>query len=161
MFRTELGSLLRLPFREQRRSPLEVFQEAMRFPTAALDAAGTPPVSRDPAQETALPGDHHDLAPASSQALGEEDRLQDGARRQSLRGATHHRLGGAAEYTGWSHRPTVVAVNRGVRMEALDASGRCRLHLSGPGDRGIAGRRPLRREQRADRLERAHVDDRR
>ena len=68
----ELQALLGLAFAEQRRSPLEVFQEAMRFPTAALQKATVAPVARDPAQEAALPGDSYDLAPASSQALGEE-----------------------------------------------------------------------------------------
>ncbi|MEX2323089.1 MAG: hypothetical protein WEA29_04890 [Acidimicrobiia bacterium] len=67
-----LSELLDLPAAEQRRSPLELFQEAMRFPTDALEAAGVPPVSRDPVSESALPGDLYDLAPASSQALGED-----------------------------------------------------------------------------------------
>jgi len=69
---SELDALLGLDFAEQRRSPLEVFQEAMRFPTAALQHAGVEPVSRDPAQQAALPGDSYDLAPASSQVLGED-----------------------------------------------------------------------------------------
>jgi hypothetical protein len=66
-----LGELLALPAREQPRSPLEVFQEALRFPTEALLAAGADPVARDEVAESALPGDVLDLAPASSQALGE------------------------------------------------------------------------------------------
>lgn len=66
-----LSELLDQPAAEQRRSPLELFQEAMQFPTAALEAAGVPPVPRDPVSESALPGDIYDLAPASSQALGE------------------------------------------------------------------------------------------
>jgi hypothetical protein len=67
-----LSELLDLPAADQRRSPLELFQEAMRFPTDALDGAGVPPVSRDPVSESALPGDLYDLAPASSQVLGED-----------------------------------------------------------------------------------------
>jgi hypothetical protein len=67
-----LRDLLAVPFPEQRRSPLELFQEALRFPTEALDAAGVEAPARDPAAESALPGDRYDLAPASSQALGEE-----------------------------------------------------------------------------------------
>jgi hypothetical protein len=59
-----------LPF-PLRRSPLEIFQEAMRFPTEALDALGALGAGRDPVAEAALPGDRYDLAPASSQALGE------------------------------------------------------------------------------------------
>ncbi|HUG75355.1 MAG TPA: hypothetical protein VMM81_06765 [Acidimicrobiia bacterium] len=69
---TALSELLDLPATDQRRSPLELFQEAMRFPTEALAAAGVPPVSRDPVSESALPGDLYDLALASSQALGED-----------------------------------------------------------------------------------------
>ena len=69
---TTLQDLLGRPFAEQRRSPLEVFQEAMRFPTAALAAAGIEEPARDAAQQRALPGDRYDLAPASSQPLGED-----------------------------------------------------------------------------------------
>jgi hypothetical protein len=67
-----LAALLALPVREQPRSPLEVFQEALRFPTEALEESGVTPVSRDQVAEAALPGDRYDLAPASSQDLGEE-----------------------------------------------------------------------------------------
>ena len=69
---SELGSLLSLPFPEQTRGPLEVFQEAIRFPTEALAAAGIPAVARDQVASNALPGDVYDLAPASSRDLGEE-----------------------------------------------------------------------------------------
>lgn len=69
---TVLAELLSQPFIEQSRGPLEVFQEAMRFPTEHLAAAGVDPVSRDPVAESALPGDVYDLAPASSRDLGEE-----------------------------------------------------------------------------------------
>ncbi|NQV07880.1 hypothetical protein HQ535_15165 [bacterium] len=67
-----LKALLSGPFESQTRSPLEVFQEAMRFPTAALEEAGIPPLSRDPVSEAALPGDLYGLAPASSRDLGDE-----------------------------------------------------------------------------------------
>lgn len=70
--RGELDRLLERPFEAQARGPLEVFQEAMRFPTEALSSAGVTPVRRDPAAESALPGDLYDLAPASSQTIGEE-----------------------------------------------------------------------------------------
>lgn len=66
-----LREILDAPFAEQRRSPLEVFQEAMRFPSAALESAGVVPPGRDPVAAAALPGDLFDLAPASSQDLGE------------------------------------------------------------------------------------------
>lgn len=67
-----LTDLLTTPFSQQRRGPLEVFQEAMRFPTDALQAAGVPPVERDEVTANALPGDLYDLAPASSRDLGED-----------------------------------------------------------------------------------------
>ncbi|MDX1449483.1 MAG: hypothetical protein R3246_10535 [Acidimicrobiia bacterium] len=67
-----LADLLDRPFSEQSRGPLEVFQEAMRFPTAALSDAGVEPVDRDEVTANALPGDVYDLAPASSRDLGEE-----------------------------------------------------------------------------------------
>jgi hypothetical protein len=67
-----LGALFSLPFHRQSRGPLELFQDAVRFPTAALQDGGLPPVARDEAARTALPGDLYDLAPTSSQELGEE-----------------------------------------------------------------------------------------
>lgn len=70
--RVELETLLALPFAEQTRGPLEVFQEAVRFPTEALVASGVPPAPRDVVAEHALPGDFYDLAPASSRDLGEQ-----------------------------------------------------------------------------------------
>lgn len=69
--RDELAAVTEIPFAEQRRSPLEVFQEAMRFPTEALSASGIPESARAPAAVELLPGDRYNLAPASSQALGE------------------------------------------------------------------------------------------
>jgi hypothetical protein len=68
----QLPALLAMPAAEQRRGPLEVFQEAMRFPTAVLAEDGVPPVERDEAARRALPGDAYDLAPASSQSLGDD-----------------------------------------------------------------------------------------
>jgi len=66
-----LHTLLALPFEAQRRSPLEVFQEALRFPTESIRETGVPPVLRDDAARRALPGDLYDLAPASSRDLGD------------------------------------------------------------------------------------------
>lgn len=66
-----LASQLALPFGHQSRGPLEIFQEAMRFPTAALAALEVKPPERDSGAERALPGDVFDLAPASSRDLGE------------------------------------------------------------------------------------------
>ena len=67
-----LDELLSERFDRQRRSPLEVFQESMSFPTEALVEAGVPEVRRDEVERSALPGDRYGLAPASSQSLGEQ-----------------------------------------------------------------------------------------
>lgn len=67
-----LTDLLSLPFADQRRGPLELFQAAMAFPTERLTEAGVEPTRRDPVTEAALPGDIYDLAPASTRELGEE-----------------------------------------------------------------------------------------
>lgn len=66
-----LDQLLLEPIGRQARSPLELFQEALRFPTDALATAAVPVPERDPVAVNALPGDLYAMAPASSQALGE------------------------------------------------------------------------------------------
>jgi hypothetical protein len=66
----ELEALLATEFSAQRRGPLELFQEAIRFPTEALAAAGAAPQGRPTVEQSALPGDRFGLAPASSQELG-------------------------------------------------------------------------------------------
>lgn len=68
---TALPDLLGRPFASQDRGPLELFQEALRFPTAVLEQAGHQPMPRDELVTNALPGDLFDLAPASSHDLGE------------------------------------------------------------------------------------------
>ncbi len=68
----QLAALLSLPFTEQTRSPLEVFQQALEGPNARLAEIGARPPLRDPVAVSALPGDQYGLAPASSSALGEE-----------------------------------------------------------------------------------------
>lgn len=70
--RESLEELLSRPFSEQHRGPLELFQAAMSFPTAALASAGVEPRRRDSVAASALPGDVYDLAPASSRDLGDE-----------------------------------------------------------------------------------------
>lgn len=67
----ELTALVAVDPREQRQSPLALFQAALSFPTAALEAAGVAAASRDEAAAQALPGDIYDLAPASSRELGD------------------------------------------------------------------------------------------
>lgn len=68
----ELKELLELPLVEQRRSPLELVQEATSGPNHALAEAGVRPPLRDPATAAAVPGDTYGFAPASSSALGED-----------------------------------------------------------------------------------------
>ncbi len=67
----ELTALLGTDFAAQRRGPLELFQEALRFPTEVFAAAGTQLPERSSVERAALPGDPFGLAPASSQDLGE------------------------------------------------------------------------------------------
>ena len=69
--RESLDELLAMPFHLQDRGPLEVFQEAMAGPTAALLEEGVAPVRRDSGAESALPGDVLDLAPSSSAEIGD------------------------------------------------------------------------------------------
>lgn len=66
-----LADLLGSPFLSQRRGPLEVFQEAVRFVGDALAAAGVEPATRNDILAAVLPGDIFNLAPASSRLLGE------------------------------------------------------------------------------------------
>ncbi len=68
----ELRQWAARPVGEQRRGPLQIFQTAVAFPTAALQAAGVSPQPRDPSAERALPGDLYGLAPASSRDIGGE-----------------------------------------------------------------------------------------
>ncbi|HAX81994.1 MAG TPA: hypothetical protein DCY40_05465 [Actinobacteria bacterium] len=70
--RDALDGLLALPYAEQQRTPLELFQEAMAAPNAALAAQDVAAPARDPVVAAALPGDVYDLAPASSAVIGEE-----------------------------------------------------------------------------------------
>jgi hypothetical protein len=67
-----LESLLSLGPAAQSRSPLELFREALRPVSRALDTVGVSPVLRDPGKVLAVPWDHHDLCPASPKALGDE-----------------------------------------------------------------------------------------
>lgn len=55
---------------EQHRGPLQIFQTAVAFPTAGLEAAGIVPPARDASAQRALPGDLYGLAPASSRDIG-------------------------------------------------------------------------------------------
>ena len=68
----ELDAIPSLPVADQDRSPLQLFREALSFPTAALRASGVPPVDRDPAAVDLHPDDLYDLAPGGSLSLGDE-----------------------------------------------------------------------------------------
>lgn len=69
--RSALDELMATPPALQRRTPLELFQEALEFPTRVLADAGVTEADRDPVAVAALPGDRYDLAPASSRVLGD------------------------------------------------------------------------------------------
>ncbi len=60
------------PSHEQQASPLELFREALAFPTEAALAAGAAPAVRDDAATAALPGDVLAVAPMTSRELGED-----------------------------------------------------------------------------------------
>jgi hypothetical protein len=61
----EVRALLEADIDEQRTTPLSLLRSAVRYPTDVLQAAGVPPVDRDPVQERLLPEDLYDLSPAS------------------------------------------------------------------------------------------------
>lgn len=66
--RAEVGpavrGLLTTDVDEQHTNPLSVLRAAVAYPTAVLEAAGVPPVERDPFSERAFPQDVYDLSPA-------------------------------------------------------------------------------------------------
>jgi hypothetical protein len=61
----EVVALLGAGVDEQWTTPLALVRSAVRYPTAVLQAAGVPPVERDPVQVRLLPDDPYDLCPAS------------------------------------------------------------------------------------------------
>ena len=60
----EVRALLDADIDDQRTTPLALLRTAVRYPTAVLEAAGVPPVDRDPILVRLLPGDLYDLSPA-------------------------------------------------------------------------------------------------
>ncbi len=127
--RADLSELFARPVVDQDRSPLEVFQSALQAPTAALTAAGVEPAERDPVAVNALPGDRYDLAPASSQVLGEvafHAHLAWGvAKAAAVAGVVPARVDPPR---GGSHHPTVVlvgsdAADRAVLADAASTGG--------------------------------------
>lgn len=71
--RDEVGGavreLLARDIDDQDTTPLTLLRDAVRYPTAVLEAAGVPPVVRDEFRERSFPGDRYDLAPASFGAV--------------------------------------------------------------------------------------------
>ncbi len=57
-------ALLRTDVDAQQVNPLSLLRAAVAYPTAVLEAAGVPPVERDPFSERAFPEDVYDLSPA-------------------------------------------------------------------------------------------------
>ena len=62
---TEVRALLAADIDEQRTTPLALLRSAVRYPTEVLQAAGVPPLNRDPIQIRLLPDDLYDLSPAN------------------------------------------------------------------------------------------------
>jgi hypothetical protein len=58
-------TLLDADIDEQRTTPLALLRSAVRYATEVLQAAGVPPVDRDPVQSRLLPDDLYDLSPAT------------------------------------------------------------------------------------------------
>jgi hypothetical protein len=69
----ELQALFATDVAAQRSSPLAIVRTAYREPTVLLEAAGVPPVRRDPFDERTLPDDRYDLAPRSLGDLGDPE----------------------------------------------------------------------------------------
>ena len=65
-----LRALLETDIDEQRTNPLAILRGAAAHATAALAAAGVPPVQRDEQAERLLPDDTYDLGPAAFADLG-------------------------------------------------------------------------------------------
>lgn len=61
----ELRSLLAQDIADQTEGPLQVLRRGVRFATAVLSAAQTPPTPRDDFAQRAFPDDVYNLAPAS------------------------------------------------------------------------------------------------
>lgn len=109
---TELGSELELPFREQRRSPLEIVRRVLTITNSALAEAGVSPSAiGGPMSDV----DPYDLAPGSSSALGPE------AHEAHLRWG----IAKAAAFTNGAGAPSsepvvlVMAENRADREELM------------------------------------------
>lgn len=129
--RDELTALLQRPYPDQARGPLEVFQEALAFPTRELAGAGIEPPARDPAAVAALPGDVYGLAPASSAEIGEE------AWAAHLAWGAAKAAALAPQVVGAVRPPAVLLVARGLmdrsRIEAVVSQAGFRLLAWEPG----------------------------
>jgi hypothetical protein len=69
----ELRALFAVDLARQRTTPLEIVRTAVREPTAALQAAGIPPVVRDAFDERAWPDDRYGLVIRHLGDLGDPD----------------------------------------------------------------------------------------
>jgi hypothetical protein len=69
----ELTALFVVDAAAQRATPLEIVRTAYREPTAALEAAGIPPIERDAFDERAWPDDRYGLVPRTLGDLGDPD----------------------------------------------------------------------------------------
>ena len=69
----DLRALFAADASAQRATPLEIVRTAYREPTAVLEAAGIPPVARDPFDGRAWPDDRYGLVPRTLGDLGDPD----------------------------------------------------------------------------------------
>jgi hypothetical protein len=67
-----LRDLLARDIDEQTTNPLAILRDAVRYPTAVLQAAGRAPVERDDFQRERFPDDLYDLVPTSFADFGPE-----------------------------------------------------------------------------------------
>ncbi|MEA2024371.1 MAG: hypothetical protein U9N79_08805 [Actinomycetota bacterium] len=124
----ELGLELELPYREQRRSPLELFRAALEIVVLSLVDARVSPTNKE---STMAEGDTYGLAPGSSSALGA------GAHEAHLAWGAAKASAFMAERTAVSNDPVILLVtaDRGDRDAILPV-------LKSPGVDCLTARNP-------------------
>jgi len=124
----ELAIVLELDFREQRRSPLELFRAALEMLATTLADTGVPPALMAPATAG---GDAYGLAPGSSSVLGPEAH-------------TVHLAWGAAKAAAFTAGRSTTPTDPMILLMASDRGDQSRVVplLSSPGVECLATRNP-------------------
>ena len=124
----ELAVVLELDYREQRRSPLELFRAALEMLATTLDYAGVSPALTAPATAG---GDAYGLAPGSSSVLGSEAH-------------TAHLAWGAAKAAAFTAGRSTTPTDPVILLMASDRGDQSRVvpMLSSPGVECLATRNP-------------------